>query len=319
MARSRDATGDVRRRSSNHGPAHRTSRSASAAGRTADVLRPLRRHRGGWPRSGVDPPGADGDRRGDPGRDRDPVRLARTACPAGVRPGYGCGVGPFPRPIRSDPSKETAIMANSDPQPRRATRAARPSRAATSSSSGRTPTCSLHRTPTAGSVPNLKFSFAQAHTRVEKGGWTREVTTARAPDRQPSVRRRTVRSRAGRVPGDPLAPGVGVGVHARAAAAGSVPSTTEGRNFIEDVKVGDLWFFPQGVPHNIQALEDGARVPAGLRRRRLLGEQHLPAQRLLRPHPSTTCWPRTSAGRWNRCDICRSGRSTSSRARSHHP
>nr|WP_280116085.1 cupin domain-containing protein [Micromonospora orduensis] len=33
----------------------------------------------------------------------------------------------------------------------------------------------------------------------------------------------------------------------------------EGRNFIEDVKAGDLWFFPQGVPHNIQALDDGAQ------------------------------------------------------------
>ena len=31
----------------------------------------------------------------------------------------------------------------------------------------------------------------------------------------------------------------------------------DGRNFIEDVKEGDLWYFPSGLPHSIQALEDG--------------------------------------------------------------
>jgi oxalate decarboxylase len=31
----------------------------------------------------------------------------------------------------------------------------------------------------------------------------------------------------------------------------------EGRNFLEDVCQGDLWFFPQGIPHHIQALDEG--------------------------------------------------------------
>jgi oxalate decarboxylase len=31
----------------------------------------------------------------------------------------------------------------------------------------------------------------------------------------------------------------------------------EGRNFIEDVGVGDLWNFPAGIPHSIQGLEEG--------------------------------------------------------------
>ena len=30
-----------------------------------------------------------------------------------------------------------------------------------------------------------------------------------------------------------------------------------GRNFIADVGVGDLWFFPPGIPHSIQGLEEG--------------------------------------------------------------
>jgi len=32
-----------------------------------------------------------------------------------------------------------------------------------------------------------------------------------------------------------------------------------GRNFVDDVGVGDLWYFPSGIPHSIQGLEpDGA-------------------------------------------------------------
>jgi hypothetical protein len=32
----------------------------------------------------------------------------------------------------------------------------------------------------------------------------------------------------------------------------------DGKNFIDDVCDGDVWFFPTGVPHSIQALEQGA-------------------------------------------------------------
>ena len=31
----------------------------------------------------------------------------------------------------------------------------------------------------------------------------------------------------------------------------------EGRLFLDDVGVGDLWYFPAGLPHSIQALADG--------------------------------------------------------------
>jgi oxalate decarboxylase len=31
----------------------------------------------------------------------------------------------------------------------------------------------------------------------------------------------------------------------------------QGRNFIDDVGTGDLWFFPTGLPHSIQGLHDG--------------------------------------------------------------
>src|SRR5260221_11825735 len=31
----------------------------------------------------------------------------------------------------------------------------------------------------------------------------------------------------------------------------------DGRNFLDDVGVGDLWNFPAGLPHSIQALDEG--------------------------------------------------------------
>lgn len=31
----------------------------------------------------------------------------------------------------------------------------------------------------------------------------------------------------------------------------------DGRNFVDDVGVGDLWYFPEGIPHSIQGLADG--------------------------------------------------------------
>lgn len=33
---------------------------------------------------------------------------------------------------------------------------------------------------------------------------------------------------------------------------------TDGASFVDDVTEGDVWFFPQGVPHSLQALHEGA-------------------------------------------------------------
>lgn len=32
-----------------------------------------------------------------------------------------------------------------------------------------------------GTMPNLKYPYAQTHTRIENGGWSREVTTRELP------------------------------------------------------------------------------------------------------------------------------------------
>ncbi|GIH25191.1 oxalate decarboxylase OxdC [Acrocarpospora phusangensis] len=106
-----------------------------------------------------------------------------------------------------------------------------------------------------GTVPNMKFSFSMAHTRLEKGGWTREVTARELP---------IATTLAG--VDMKLNPGAYRELHWHKEAEwayvleggcriGAVDQ--EGRNFLDDVRKGDLWFFPKGIPHYIQALEEG--------------------------------------------------------------
>jgi oxalate decarboxylase len=107
----------------------------------------------------------------------------------------------------------------------------------------------------AGTIPNLKFSYAASHNRVLSGGWAREITTRELPvsDEIAGVNMR-------------LTPGGIRELHWHKEAewgfviAGSCRVTLldeDGRLFIDDVRVGDLWYFPAGLPHSIQAFEDG--------------------------------------------------------------
>ncbi|MDX6644630.1 MAG: oxalate decarboxylase [Miltoncostaeaceae bacterium] len=110
-------------------------------------------------------------------------------------------------------------------------------------------------TTDAGELPNLKFSFASAHTRVTAGGWAREVTVRDLPVAK-AIAGVDMR----------LKPGAIRELHWHSAAewalmlAGGARITAvdaEGRNFVADVAEGDLWFFPAGIPHSIQGLEKG--------------------------------------------------------------
>ncbi|MEU4679343.1 oxalate decarboxylase family bicupin [Micromonospora sp. NPDC023737] len=107
----------------------------------------------------------------------------------------------------------------------------------------------------AGTLPNMRFSFADAHTRIEQGGWTREITQRELPI-------------ATELAGVDMAlePGAYRELHWHKQSEwayvlrGSCRISAvdqEGRNFIDDVRAGDLWFFPRGVPHHIQALDEG--------------------------------------------------------------
>jgi oxalate decarboxylase len=107
----------------------------------------------------------------------------------------------------------------------------------------------------AGTIPNLKFSFSTARNRLLTGGWSREVTQRELPI---STTMAGVNMR--------LKPGAIRELHWHKEAewaymlAGSARVTAidqDGRNFIDDVKMGDLWNFRAGLPHSIQALADG--------------------------------------------------------------
>jgi oxalate decarboxylase len=106
-----------------------------------------------------------------------------------------------------------------------------------------------------GSLPNLKFSFAMAHNRLEDGGWAREVTVRELP---------VATSMAG------VNMRLGSGVvrelhwHKEAEWAyilqGNVRLTvvdTDRCVTVEDLKPGDVWLIPAGIPHSIQGLEGG--------------------------------------------------------------
>jgi oxalate decarboxylase len=107
----------------------------------------------------------------------------------------------------------------------------------------------------AGTIPNLKFSFAAARNRLTSGGWAREVTVRELPI---STQMAGVNMR--------LKPGGIRELHWHKEAewaymlAGRARITAvdqAGRNFIDDVGVGDLWNFPAGIPHSIQGLDEG--------------------------------------------------------------
>jgi oxalate decarboxylase len=107
----------------------------------------------------------------------------------------------------------------------------------------------------AGTIPNLKFSFSDAHNRLLTGGWSREVTARELPI---STTLAGVDMR--------LKPGAIRELHWHKEAewaymlAGHARITAidaDGHNFIDDVGVGDLWNFRKGLPHSIQALADG--------------------------------------------------------------
>src|SRR5919198_515907 len=103
-----------------------------------------------------------------------------------------------------------------------------------------------------GTLPNLRFSFSDAHMRLETGGWTRQVTS-RELGISKNIAGVNMRLNAGG----------GRELHWHKAAEwaymlyGNARITAidpQGRNFVDDVGVGDLWYFASGYPHSIQGL-----------------------------------------------------------------
>jgi oxalate decarboxylase len=107
----------------------------------------------------------------------------------------------------------------------------------------------------AGLIPNLRFSFSDTHMQLNQGGWSREITIRELP---------VATTLAG--VNMSLTPGGVRELHWHQQAEWSymllghariTAVDQNGSNFIADVGPGDLWYFPPGIPHSIQGLEDG--------------------------------------------------------------
>ena len=103
-----------------------------------------------------------------------------------------------------------------------------------------------------GDMPEFWASFNNAHKRVQSGGWAREVTQAdfAISDTVSGVNMR-------------LGPGGIRELHWHQQAEWAVMTDGkcritvldwEGRPAVRDVRPGDLWYFPAGLPHSLQGM-----------------------------------------------------------------
>ncbi|KAI0635858.1 oxalate decarboxylase [Trametes polyzona] len=109
-------------------------------------------------------------------------------------------------------------------------------------------------TTDAGNVQNAKWPFSLSHNRLQTGGWARQQNQDVMPIAN-SMAGVNMRLEAGAVRE--------LHWHKTAEWAymikGSAQITAvdqDGRNFIGNVRQGDLWYFPPGIPHSIQATND---------------------------------------------------------------
>jgi oxalate decarboxylase len=103
-----------------------------------------------------------------------------------------------------------------------------------------------------GLVPNLRFSFADAHMNLQDGGWSREVTQRELPvaTEMAGVNMRLKTGGVRELYWHKQAEwSIMLAGNARITAVDN-----DGKNFIADVAAGDLWYFPAGIPHSIQGL-----------------------------------------------------------------
>lgn len=105
-----------------------------------------------------------------------------------------------------------------------------------------------------GSFDNVKWPFSLSHNRLQTGGWARQQNVGVMPI---ATEMAGVNMR--------LVPGAVRELHWHKTSewAYVLKGTTqisavdqEGRNYLASVKAGDLWYFPPGIPHSLQATGD---------------------------------------------------------------
>ncbi|KIJ42645.1 hypothetical protein M422DRAFT_60349 [Sphaerobolus stellatus SS14] len=102
-----------------------------------------------------------------------------------------------------------------------------------------------------GKLPNAHWPFSLSHSRLQTGGWARQQNAESMPFAE-EIAGVNMRLEAGAIRE----------LHWHATAewgyvlSGTVRIsvvTPEGQNYLDDINPGDVWYFPPGVPHSIQA------------------------------------------------------------------
>ncbi|KAG6849771.1 hypothetical protein H0H93_005287 [Arthromyces matolae] len=110
-----------------------------------------------------------------------------------------------------------------------------------------------------GQVGGLKWPFSLSHTRLSNGGWSREQNVAVLPEAT-ALAGVNMRLKAGAIR-ELHWHNTAEWAYMLKGEARISTMTPEGEIFVDDVCEGDLWYFPAGHPHSIQAkdtIEDGA-------------------------------------------------------------
>ena len=104
-----------------------------------------------------------------------------------------------------------------------------------------------------GSLPNMKWSFADSHMRLEEGGWARETTIRELPvsTAMAGVNMRLKTNAARELHWHKEAEWS----YVLKGKARITAIDQNGHTFVADVGEGDLWYFPGGTPHSIQGLQ----------------------------------------------------------------
>jgi oxalate decarboxylase len=110
-----------------------------------------------------------------------------------------------------------------------------------------------------GTLPNLRWSFADSHNHLSEGGWARQTTIRELPSAT-EIAAVNMRLKAGAVQEMHYHKEV-EWAYVLAGRARITAVDPELRTFQDDVGEGDLWYFPAGLPHAIQGLgDDGCEV-----------------------------------------------------------
>ncbi|KAK7050985.1 hypothetical protein VNI00_005097 [Paramarasmius palmivorus] len=105
-----------------------------------------------------------------------------------------------------------------------------------------------------GEVGNPKWSFSLSANRIQTGGWARQQNTKVMPIAQ-NLAAVDMRLEAGAIR-ELHWHDTSEWAYVLKGTAQVTSIDTEGRNFRGNVGPGDLWFFPAGLPHSLQATND---------------------------------------------------------------